>query len=281
MVRIKKEKIFIEFDIEYEEIQWKGNWIPKTVYKYRDWGTDSHKFILEKFELWISDSLNFNDPFDCNIPVAYDLITKDEGIAEQFIRNIVTAHVNKYGGDLELEVKEKLALGKHKDPAFIDSVKKSIHEKNRKNHGIFSATPINNNILMWSHYANCHKGFCVGFDSKKLFEHLAGGGGEILYEKTYPIISPIDERQKQYAMQIMTKSIHWTYEVEYRLTTLMKVNQAVEFPADIITEIIFGSRISETHKNEIKDLVAKKLPHVKLFSAKPHDSDFKLNIVPE
>ncbi|MGZ4098452.1 MAG: hypothetical protein ACXVNM_06225 [Bacteroidia bacterium] len=46
-------------------------------------------------------------------------------------------------------------------------------------------------------------------------------------------------------------------EIEYRLTILMKVNTEIPFPKDAITEIIFGSRVDEENKNEIKEFVTK------------------------
>jgi hypothetical protein len=188
-MRKHNKKVSIEFDIEYNEVEWKGNWIPQTVYKYRDWHNRKHRRILKNLQIWIPDSLDFNDPFDCNIPVAYDLVAKDEKIGEQFVRNLVEAHVNKFGGELETEFKLRLAEGKHKDLNFLEQYKRDLHETSRKYHGIFTVTPVNNNILMWSHYANSHKGFCIGFDSKIIFEHLVTGGGPVLYNKTYPTIS--------------------------------------------------------------------------------------------
>src|ERR1035437_2687516 len=84
-----KEKISIDFEIEYDEVQWGDGWIPKTVYKYRDWENKNHKKVLTEQSIWISDSFDFNDPFDCNIPVSYELLNTDEVLAEKFIRDLV------------------------------------------------------------------------------------------------------------------------------------------------------------------------------------------------
>lgn len=50
-MRTRKQKISIEFEIEYNEVEWKGNWIPKTVYKYRDWNDLNHRKILQDIAL--------------------------------------------------------------------------------------------------------------------------------------------------------------------------------------------------------------------------------------
>lgn len=273
--RINKQKIKIEFDVEYEEVEWKGGWIPKTVYKYRDWSNKDHRKILELNQIWVPDSLDFNDPFDCNIPVAYDLLSSNDEIAAQFIRSMLPK--KGYSGNVEEEVQKKLKEGRHKDKEFITAYKKSVHDSSRKMHGVFSVTPINNNILMWSHYGNNHKGFCVGFDSEKIFNYL-GGGGNVNYSDKYPIISPVSSREQQYLEMVLTKSIHWAYEVEYRLTTFGKTNQVVEIPKDAISEVILGAKVSDQHISEIKDCIAKQLPHVSLFQCIPHENDFVLEI---
>ena len=36
-------------------------------------------------------------------------------------------------------------------------------EKDINNFGAFSMSQLKDNILMWSHYANQHKGFCIEF----------------------------------------------------------------------------------------------------------------------
>src|ERR1017187_10535113 len=173
-MRKKKEKISIEFDIEYDEVNWRDGWIPKTVYKYRDWEKSTHRKILEEMSIWVPDSYDFNDPFDCNIPITYEMLLTDDVLAEKFIRQLIIN--NKIPGDIELEVQKRIQEKKHKNPNFIAEYKEELVHSVKKANGIFSVTPINNNILMWSHYANSHKGLCIGFDSVKLFDYLGGGG---------------------------------------------------------------------------------------------------------
>lgn len=270
-----KQKISIDFEVEYNEVEWKGGWIPQTVYKYRNWENKDHRSILESLQIWVPDSLDFNDPFDCNIPVAYDMLSDDK-IASEFIRQVIVK--KDFKGDVEKEVQERLKEGRHKDAEFLKEYKKYVHESNRKMHGVLSVTPINNNILMWSHYANNHKGFCIGFDSVILFDHL-GGGGKVKYDHKFPQISPVSSREQQYVDTVLTKSIHWAYEIEYRLTTFGKTNLNIPFPKEAITEVIIGARMKDEMKQEIKTFLSKNLPHVKCMICVPHENDFALNIV--
>jgi hypothetical protein len=51
---------------------------PTILYKYRDWGNKNHKNLIKKQEIYFPKPSEFNDPFDGNIPVRWDLMTYEE-----------------------------------------------------------------------------------------------------------------------------------------------------------------------------------------------------------
>ncbi len=55
-----KRKDFEQFDI---------------IYKYRSCEHENSWRILEKQEIWFASPATFNDPFDCNLWVRYDLLS--------------------------------------------------------------------------------------------------------------------------------------------------------------------------------------------------------------
>lgn len=60
-----------------------------------------------------------------------------------------------------------------------------------QNTGVICFSSSKNNILLWSHYANGHTGFAVGFDTQKLTKavgelKLESFIKEIFYTDTYP-----------------------------------------------------------------------------------------------
>ena len=50
---------------------------PDVLYKYRVWEHDYHKRILTEDEIYFASSADFNDPFDCAIPIRYDALTRE------------------------------------------------------------------------------------------------------------------------------------------------------------------------------------------------------------
>ena len=93
--------------------------IPKTLYKYRDWTNSNHRKLITKQEIYLPKPSEFNDPFDGNIPVRWDLITYEECLEKNFeIINIahkdkdqklVREYANKVTDDKTLWHPEKLA----------------------------------------------------------------------------------------------------------------------------------------------------------------------------
>jgi hypothetical protein len=47
----------------------------------------------------------------------------------------------------------------------LERIKKSFENvrKRQMNYGVFTLSESNSNILMWSHYADNHMGFCIEF----------------------------------------------------------------------------------------------------------------------
>lgn len=73
-----------------------------------------------------------------------------------------------------------------------------------------SKTP--SNILMWSHYADCHRGMVIEFDSNH--EYFRFGTQEVIYSDKRPSMVLHDENPSTEILR--TKSLDWEYEQEVR-----------------------------------------------------------------
>jgi hypothetical protein len=280
--RSKKVKINVQFEVEYDEVQYENNWVPKTLYKYRNWHDEKHQSIIKENSIWIPDAADFNDPFDCNIPMDYSSISGGKKMMERLYKIIVTPEKNGKVPNLYDEaVQRQLFENRFSNPDFISDFRKAVVKEHKRRNGIFSLTPINNNILVWSHYANSHKGFCVGFDTVKLFKSLSFTGAYVAYQSKYPIVSPFEESDSQWQKMVFTKSNHWEYELEYRLILAKVTNQLIEINPDVYSEIIFGERMLEADKNEIRKVLVEKYPNIKIYNCVQNPSNFELQIIKE
>lgn len=81
--------------------------------------------------------------------------------------------------------------------------------------GIFCLSEVNDNPLMWSHYADSHRGVCIEYSTSKglLFECELT---RVCYVTRYPKLSSSDFPDRKYIRKYLsTKSHHWKHEREW------------------------------------------------------------------
>ena len=130
-----------------------------------------------------------------------------------------------------------------------------------------------NSNLMWSHYANSHRGFCIAFDARKLRAE------KVIYADTVPCIDLIEAwaaGQDKKAGEAMAEQIwralkvklaEWSYEDEYRFhlgdpvaeERAKKGERFVlkQYSPEWVKAIIFGCRADE----RVKAYIMENYPH--------------------
>ena len=82
---------------------------------------------------------------------------------------------------------------------------------------VYCLTPIPDSTLMWSHYAENHKGICLEF---QLDNPVFGSAQEVKYLSSYPKWTPLSLMNSNEPHVLLTKSDDWQYEREYRIIGL-------------------------------------------------------------
>ncbi|MFT5700401.1 MAG: hypothetical protein ACI8ZB_003275 [Desulforhopalus sp.] len=119
----------------------------------------------------------------------------------------------------------------------------------------------NDDVLMFSHYADHHRGICLGFDPKKLATSMTDSTARvradirpIWYFKTMP---PIDFKS-QPALSATCKHDVWSYEKEHRLFltngSALLPSGLYSFNVDALTSIVFGCRATDKCISFIKSI---------------------------
>jgi len=123
------------------------------------------------------------------------------------------------------------------------------------------------NILMWSHYANSHKGICIRYklNSKAIKRFQTQNTFTNLYEVKYKKnVGLQDESSATTRKLFATKQEDWDYENEVRILHFDPENDdeflqlSLEKIEGKIEAIFFGYRCSDKDKELIKNLLADK-----------------------
>jgi len=225
------------------------------IYKFRkgdDWDIKNLKNDILK----MTSAIKFNDPFDSVISV----INKDTFL-EEFL--LLSEHP-EFNEILKAKSIEELCENMHKDlyPHYEDFLKKTQI-------CCFSSTI--DSILMWSHYANEHKGFCIEYDTKMLLKRLLP-----LYPVKYSNKMPIWETgNDNFKRGVYTKASEWEYENEWRVIMPVDDNQLLNIKDP--TSIYIGCNASETLRNDLIEICKNK--KIDCYQAKKDYYDYKLNYV--
>lgn len=208
--------------------------VPSTLYKY--WSVKSALRFLETGQIMFNRYSEFNDPFECQANI--DTNNTEAEWRQFLINNGVQPHIAKQrANDL---MKNKMLASSH--------IRKSIQAVYDET-GIFCMTTKNDNLLMWAHYADMHKGVCIEFDVTKdplVFCPIR----KVTYSHDYRTYNYINNHKEAF-ISLAYKSDEWDYEDEYRILHeggygLMSINK------EAVKTIIFGCRTEKAEMDKIK-----------------------------
>jgi Protein of unknown function (DUF2971) len=213
------------------------------IYKYMPVNVFTLKILINS-ELFFGIPKEFNDPLDCKFTLTIDPQPSIEEI-RKFYTNLKLS---------EDEIEKKIEQAKYDNFLFQKDIENDYNENLRKEFCISCFSERNDNILMWSHYANKHKGICLKFDWKIHSEYFSGY--KVIYKKKLPEITYNGRGELEAASIFLTKLNHWKYEKEIRaITKIEKGIQKAAFNPKALKGIIFGEQIAISDKQTIMNII--------------------------
>jgi len=243
--------------------------------------------MLTHNAVWFASARDFNDPYDCTIPTAPGPITDEK--AEERMRYLLSKENPRISeGDLKGQIAYWMKRKPWQDPENLERTSQ-LDQERKFAQGILTMSACRDDILMWSHYANAHGGFCVGFDTASLdayFKRLYNNDGLIIdlrkvdYVEECPHFEFYEmDEQDWFVRPLITKFRVWEYEQEYRFLLIDKTNIQFALDNGIIVEVILGRQMPSEHKEEIKEVLREKGSKVELFEARMKEKSFGLDFI--
>lgn len=262
----------------------------RKLYKYRSLrvvrGTRSvrDKKLIESISsraIWIPNPENFNDPFDCNVrPISLVHIFEKR---HSKVLNSLFNNPEQYAKKIALKMRKQFDIDYKNTLAIVSQIANLQKEVNYEEYsrgeimnglweqvkakirslGVLSLSEIPDHPLLWSHYADQHRGFCIEFERIK--NNKLGDPKStfpVRYSNKYPHIA-MDElffhNSSDSALDhtfigsiLLTKSEFWSYESEWRMIGVGN-NILTHYPGKVLA-IIFGLRMPIADRNFLKKL---------------------------
>jgi len=260
--------------------------LPVSLYKYRDVNEHSKQNLLEG-TVWLADPETLNDPYECAHLIDVNSLSQhcfknpSKGLIqripdEQKATGIIEALKSSDNPmetilDSMLESKPIEQRTQYRT-AFMsaiselhDDVARAFVARMKRAFKLCSFSERNDSTLMWAHYANYHKGFCIEYNVRNLppTDFVAKFMYPVIYSNELIDLSchvKCDPEHKEfnnlYPNRIgLRKAVDWSYEKEWRLlfaNGIIDKPQAYKMPTP--TAVYLGSHIKQADQKEIIDI---------------------------
>ncbi|MEJ8326008.1 DUF2971 domain-containing protein [Kosakonia sacchari] len=221
---------------------------PEHLYKYLTFSENTLN-LLCMLQAYYADPSQFNDPLDCRPIIVNDLELADlrevysklilRKAEKQFTRSLrklkfpkektaqrayllANSEVEQALSDFEYSATEfeTKQRSDYLEKCYSGVIQDEIVSSFKK--GVLCLSRKFDSPLMWSHYANQHKGLCIEYDMRSVKdEHVQeviyGGSREILTSEINKWLDNPENDTRIKQVCLLTKSGEWRYESEWRI----------------------------------------------------------------
>lgn len=230
--------------------------------------------IIVESTLWLSSREAFNDPFDTKAKV---IIDSSPATLRTKIRRLLKTHKPELSGVKRNQEVDRTMANQQELLSNISTTA----DKALNNIGACCLTTNPRNLLMWSHYANQHKGVMLQFELAKDTSTFLKAV-KVNYVKDYPIINWANDTESELRKAFLNKFEAWGYEDEWRIIHVFGANTYMDFQSTALTGIVLGCKADEFVKSTINQLLSerteKNMSAVNIYNAYMHDSKYKVTV---
>jgi hypothetical protein len=249
--------------------------LPPVLYKYYAFDGKYTPAIFERNEIYFQSADKLNDPFDMKI--FYD-------VKGTYVEKLSWLNRNPNNGCAgrtaeELHAWASRLIRRHGFESSVLRDWKDFDRRERTQIGVFCMTVKPDNMLMWTHYAGTHEGFCLGWATADSFFAQAR---PISYSRRALRVRVFDSAYQRICAErlgLFMKARDWDYEEEWRIVK-RNVLGIQPYPPDALSEVIFGCRIKPGRKKRIIKWCSQRETRPALYEAKPRERTFGLEIIP-
>jgi hypothetical protein len=197
----------------------------------------------------------------------YHFVPERFGILDLINRRIKIARIADLNDPFEFLPACPTAAGRK----IIRDFKRRAHESI----GLICFSKGRRNPVLWSHYADGHKGLCFGFDVPKAHVKKVKYSATRTVADMPSIFAGMESGEAEIRRWLGTKYNHWSYEQELRTEVILKDDERhadgnwyQDFSPDLrLAEVIVGERCKLTRLS-VNNALGELAPHVELWKAR-------------
>ena len=181
---------------------------PASLYKYYP---DSELYwnSVKNDQMWYSAPCNFNDVFDCDVSIG------TQKVFNESLKLCPDKRGIRPGSQMWKELRSTINRQLRALQTTFDELRRTT--------GVSCLSESDSSLLMWAHYADHHRGFCVEYDLLEINRILKFTAVPVIYstQRTcFDFLNPQsieEDAQKLLVQSLTSKSPEWSYEKEWRI----------------------------------------------------------------
>jgi hypothetical protein len=235
------------------------------LYHYEPFHPEYLATMLQENKIHFSDPSALNDPWDCR-PWFDDEALDADAIEALIVWLFALPPAGPISDGQIRATKDAIRTNSEYRRAALQRFSEDFLKLIPNRWRIYCLTPVPDSTLMWSHYADNHRGICLEFGTDV---PLFASALEVTYRSDYPTWAP-NLVASTGADILLTKSDDWKYEREYRIIGLGESVQRsfdaspltlrgnfMHLPEGAIKSVIVGC---EANFSQIEQIVKRTVP---------------------
>lgn len=225
------------------------------LYRYRSMNSKNLSRTFTHCEVYFSSPTQFNDPFDCKPPFSITAYTRND--LQYHYREAFRLNCSGLSDSQFEAMIEKAVASIYENDTFESLVAIPFLDTNidvNSELGVLCLTEVPDDILMWSHYADGHRGIAFQFDKARL-ESAFGYCRKVDYKNNIIELKDITGTSPNELanLLLLKKAGRWEYEKEWRIIVDPGFNdipgcRIYPFPKEALSGVIFGCEMRPEDK---------------------------------
>ena len=225
-------------------------------------------------KIYLSSPADFNDPFDCAPVNPFFRTDMLRAISDGRLTSERPAPSLLRGRpDAGDRLRRAIAL----DAAFQSALRQITNSV-----GISCFTGDPTNILMWSHYADCHKGVCIAFSSEEHEKIVVKAKNALRFDRLFRVtysgrrpsaLTPFDRRGDGFENMFLSKAKSWSYEQEWRIVD-DRGPGVYGFDPSRVVALILGACIDSETRSKVLDCTKERESPLVIYQARLNSSEY-------
>ena len=229
------KKMLYDPKIEFEDVMnHMVKYVPDKLYKYSKFENKYFESNLDKGLIYMARPNEFNDPFDSSPHID----------VKKYWNNTVRGHLLKqFDLDIDLE--------KDCSEETLQRVRCEIKKLTHSDMRVSCFTEKSDSLLMWAHYGDSHKGYCIEYDTALMPPDIKRYLLPVIYQnEMYDSTNDIVAENPNCFNFLLHKSSEWSYEDEWRIAIHKNGLKGEMIFKDYISSVIIG--MNREHNDWIK-----------------------------